>query len=123
MICWASQSRGPLSSTAPNFTASLGMPYTMQLASSWANVRARARIAHQFEAAGAVVAHARHDDAQRIAAGALCHRAEQDVHGWPVAIDQGAIADLDAVMRGLAPQQQVASAWRNQCQARAHAVA
>jgi hypothetical protein len=86
---------GSTSSTAPSLIASLGMPKTTQLASSWA--RCAAPVAHLLQAARAVVAHAGHDDAER-RCGRRSRATERNSTSTlgPVAVDRRPVLHLDA---------------------------
>src|SRR5258705_2035864 len=75
---------------------------------------ARARLVHLEEAASAVVAHPRHDDAERILAGVLRHREEERVHRPAVAVDERAVADFDVVLGAASLEEHVPAAGRKQ---------
>ena len=100
---------GSVRSTPPMRMASLGMPKTTQRRFVLRD-RGGAGLLHLQHAARAVVAHAGHDDADRVAARVARGRAEQHVHRGPVAADQRPVAHLDVVARAAALQQHVAVA-------------
>ncbi len=62
---------------------------------------------HFGQPARAVVTHAGHDDAQRVAAGGLGDRAKEHVDGRFVTIDERAVDDFDDVLRAAAFEQHV----------------
>jgi hypothetical protein len=98
------------------------MPNTMQVDSSSA-IGARPGVVHFLHATRAIVAHAGHDHAQRIASGDLRHGAEQDIDRWLVPIHQGAVGDFDVVLGAAAPQHHVAATGGDQGAAGHDAVA
>ncbi len=84
--------RGRTFSAAPIATASPGMPHTTLVASSWAIGRA-AGFAHFLEAARAVLAHAREQQADGVAPHVLRNRAEQHINRRLVPIHRRAIIE------------------------------
>ena len=67
--------------------------------------RVRPSVTHLFHSAGAVIAHARHDDPDGIRTRNLRCGTEKHIDGRAVAVDQRPVLDLDPVV-GAAPRQQ-----------------
>ncbi len=85
--------------------------------------RARTGIVHFAQAAGTIVAHAGHDNTERIFASILGYGTEQHVHRRTMAVDQRAILNFDVILRAAALEQHMPSAGRNQRQPRNNPVA
>ena len=62
-----------------------------------------------LQAAGTVVAHAGHDDAQGVAAGKFGDRAKEHVHRGLVAVDERTVGDFHDVLRAAALEQHVSA--------------